>query len=170
MRIADIIQESYVDGPGIRFTVFTQGCSHKCPGCHNPQTHDFSGGREFTVDALLDMIQKDPLLDGLTLTGGEPFAQAEQCALLAEKVRALGLDVWTYTGYTFEQLLDDQSALNLLKNTDVLIDGPFILEKRSLSFLWRGSLNQRLVDVKQSLQAGRVVEYEPPKYVDPEKI
>lgn len=160
MRIAGIVNDSIVDGPGIRLTVFTQGCPHHCPGCHNPQTFDFDGGTEVDVDALIAKLRKNPLLDGLTLSGGEPFAQPEPCALLARAARALGLNVWGYSGYTFENLLlrgtDAQRAL--LRELDVLVDGPFIMAKRSLDHPFRGSTNQRLIDVPASLAAGKAVE------------
>ena len=104
MRIANLISDSIVDGPGLRLTVFTQGCPHRCPGCQNPETHDPSGGREVSVAELAAELDKNPLLQGLTLSGGDPFFQAEECAALAREAKARGLDVWTYTGYTYEAL------------------------------------------------------------------
>ena len=105
MRIANTVSDSIVDGPGLRFTVFTQGCPHRCPGCHNPDTHDPAGGHEATVDELAEKLLSNPLTDGLTLSGGEPFCQAEECAKLAAAAREKGLNVWTYTGYTYERLI-----------------------------------------------------------------
>lgn len=159
MKIAGYMGESIVDGPGLRFTVFTQGCPHACPGCHNPQTHCFEGGQEVTISALLDQMNKNPLLDGLTLSGGEPFMQAEACAELASAVKKMGKNVWCYTGFIFEDLLKQPEYMALLKTIDVLIDGPFILSERTLTKRWRGSNNQRILDVKQSLWQGVPVLY-----------
>ena len=159
MRIADTVSDSIVDGPGLRFTVFTQGCPHHCPGCHNPETHDPAGGREVSVSELEEEMGKNPLIDGLTLSGGDPFCQAAECADLARLAHEKGLNVWTYTGYTYERLLEGDlpGALELLEQTDVLVDGPFLLAEKSYEALFRGSTNQRLIDVKQSKAAGHVV-------------
>ncbi len=157
IRIAGLVQESIVDGPGFRFTVFTQGCPHNCPGCHNPETHDPSGGREVSLDSLVDAMRKNPLLDGLTLSGGEPFMQADACARLAEEARGMGLNVWAYSGYTFEELCADPVKKQLVAACDVVVDGPFLLSQRTLEKRFRGSKNQRLVDVKKSLERGTVV-------------
>ena len=105
IRIAGTVDDSIVDGPGFRYTVFTQGCSHHCPGCHNPETHDFAGGRTVDTDAIVAQMRANPLLDGLTLSGGDPMEQPAPCAELARQAHALGLNVWCYTGYTLEQLL-----------------------------------------------------------------
>ncbi len=160
MRIAGLVQDSIVDGPGLRFTVFTQGCPHRCEGCHNPETHDPDGGNEIPVDEIIRQMLSNPLTDGVTLSGGEPFAQAGDCAEIAKAAKKAGLNVWTYTGYTFEALikLTDPNVLQLLNLTDVLVDGPFILSQRSLNIKWRGSTNQRLLDVIKSLDAGKAVE------------
>lgn len=160
IRIAGTVNDSIVDGPGFRFTVFTQGCPHHCPGCHNPQTHDFSGGKEADTSEILAKIRKNPLLDGITLSGGEPFCQAEACTELAKGAHAAGLNVWCYTGYTFEDICTGkQEWTELLENVDVLVDGPFLLEKRTLECKFRGSSNQRLIDVRKSLLAGKTVEF-----------
>ena len=163
MRIAGTVQDSIVDGPGFRFTVFTQGCSHHCPGCHNPQTHDPSGGTEHTVEELLERMRSNPLTDGLTLSGGEPFEQPEDCLLLAQGSHESGLNVWSYTGYLFEFLRDQgtEAQKALLRELDVLVDGPFLLEQRTLSLPWRGSRNQRVIDVPKSLENGDVVLFQP---------
>lgn len=159
IRIAGVVNDSIVDGTGMRFTVFTQGCPHHCPGCHNPQTHDFAGGSESDTDELIRRFRRNPLLDGITLSGGEPFAQSEACLLLAQAAHASGLNVWSYSGYTYEELLNGKEEWrNLLKELDVLVDGPFILEKRTLECKFRGSTNQRLIDVQASLKAGKVIE------------
>ena len=127
MRIANTVNDSIVDGHGLRFTVFTQGCPHHCPGCHNPGTHDAAGGREATLEELVEQMKKNPLIEGITLSGGEPFVQAAACADLARAAHGLGLNVWTYTGYLFEHLRDagDPAWTALLAETDVLVDGPF---------------------------------------------
>lgn len=162
LRLAGVIRESIVDGPGWRFVIFAQGCPHHCEGCHNPQTHSYDGGYLSTVDRLLEEIKKDKLLRGVTLSGGDPFEQAAAFAELAKEVHALGLDVVTYTGYTIEQLLKGMSHnhgwLELLQQTDILIDGKFVLEKKSLNCKFRGSTNQRIIDPKKSLLESRAVE------------
>ena len=155
IRISGIVNDSVVDGPGFRLAVFTQGCPHGCPGCHNPQTHDFEGGREIDTQEIIEKLRGNPLLDGITLSGGEPFCQGAACAELASAAHALGLNVWTYSGYTYEQLLaGDAEQRALLAETDVLVDGPFVLPQRTLELRFRGSANQRLIDVKASAAAG----------------
>ena len=143
MRIANYIHDSIVDGEGLRFTLFVQGCSHRCKGCHNPQTHDPNGGREVTEQEIIAEMLSNPLLDGLTLSGGEPFDQDSSCAIIAKAAKDAGLNVWAYTGYTLEQLQERGSEL--LQYVDVLVDGPFMLDQRSLSLKWRGSHNQRII-------------------------
>lgn len=159
IRIAGIISESIVDGPGIRYVVFTQGCPHHCEGCHNPQTHDFAGGSIVDTETLLEQIKADPLLSGVTFSGGEPFCQPRPLIELAREVRAAGRSVMAYSGYTYEQLLtsDDPDVRELLKLCDILVDGPFVLAERDLTLRFRGSRNQRLIDVPQSLEQGTVV-------------
>jgi len=161
LRIAGLVQESIVDGPGLRLVVFAQGCPHRCRGCHNPNTHSYEGGITVGIDAIANAIIQNPLLDGVTLSGGEPFLQAEGFAELAARVKAMGLHVMTYTGYIYETIV---AGLNrhdgwrsLLDNTDVLVDGPFVLKQRSLSLRYRGSSNQRLIDVQQSGRAGQAI-------------
>ena len=164
LRLAGVIRESVVDGPGWRFVVFSQGCRHNCEGCQNPQTHDFYGGYMSDVDKIITEIKKDPLLKGVTLSGGDPFEQAENFSVLAKEVHGLGLDVVTYTGYTFEQLYKgmekNEGWRHLLSETDILIDGKFVLSKKSLNCKFRGSTNQRVIDAKKSLAAGKAVETE----------
>ncbi len=162
IRIAGFIQESIVDGPGIRFVVFTQGCPHHCPGCHNPQTHDFRGGRLEDTENIIPVISGNPLLKGITISGGEPFCQPEAAAELARAAHACGKDVLVYTGYTLEELLSGsvKGAMTLLEETDILVDGRFELEKKSLLLKFRGSSNQRLLDCKKSLKFSRPVEIE----------
>ena len=164
LRIAGTVNDSIVDGPGIRFTVFVQGCPHNCKGCHNPQTHDFAGGTVTTTEALLEKIKGNPLLDGVTFSGGEPFCQAEALASLGSEIKKLGLDIITYTGYTFEKLYEERAQKHwndLLAVTDYLIDGPFILEQKDWAIKFRGSSNQRYLDCQDSLRNGKVIEIEP---------
>lgn len=159
LRIAGIIRESIVDGPGIRFAVFGQGCPHNCQGCHNPDSHDFEGGYDCAIDKILEEIDKNPLLKGVTFSGGEPFCQAEEFAELGEKIRERGLSVVTFTGYTYEELLDmnDESANRLLEVTDLLIDGRYEADKRDLTLKFRGSSNQRIIDMKKTRETGSMV-------------
>ena len=158
--------DSIVDGPGLRFTVFTQGCPHRCPGCHNPQTHDPEGGSWADTEDILAAAAENPLLDGITLSGGDPFLQPVPCLALAEGAHKIGLNVWTYTGYTWEALWEENAPekIALLKETDVLVDGPFLLAERSLELRFCGSRNQRLIDVKKSLAEDKVVLWEEPSY------
>lgn len=160
LRIAGIKEDSIVDGPGIRLVVFAQGCRHHCPGCHNPQTHDPEGGYTISISEILDRIARNPLLDGITLSGGDPFEQAEGFARLAEKTRAMGCHVMTYTGYTYETLCSQAPSRPgwqaLLKETDLLVDGPFIQDQHNPLLPFRGSANQRIVDVVPSLFTGRL--------------
>ena len=165
IRIAGIENDSIVDGPGFRLAVFTQGCPHRCPGCHNPETHPFDGGKEVDTDKIIRMMEENPLLDGVTLTGGDPFCQPAACAVIAKAARSLGLNVWAYSGWTYEELIKkaeaDQDIMDVLNHTDVLIDGPFRLAEKTLELRFRGSKNQRQIDVKKSLSEGKAVELNP---------
>lgn len=164
LRIAGTVNDSIVDGPGIRFTIFTQGCPHHCEGCHNPQTHDFNGGEIVEADEIIEKIKKNPLLDGVTFSGGEPFCQAETLADIGRKIKFLGLNIVTYTGYTFDEIYEnrDKNHWNdLLSVTDFLIDGKFILSQKDWNLKFRGSSNQRYIDCQRSLKEGRAVEIEP---------
>ena len=158
---ADLQEDSIVDGEGIRTVLWTQGCPHHCPGCHNPQTHDFNGGILVDVEDVKDAIDELKGQDGLTFSGGDPFMQPKECAEIARFAREVGLNIWCYTGYTFEQLLalskKKPEIMEFLKEIDILVDGRFILEKKSYSALFRGSTNQRLIDVKKSLEEGTVI-------------
>ena len=159
LDLSGIAGDSIVDGPGIRTTVFSQGCPHHCPGCHNPETWDFGCGTPMEEEQILAIVRSNPLCRGVTFSGGEPFAQSAGFARLAKLLKAEGYEVASYTGYTFEELLqgsDDQKEL--LGSIDVLIDGPFLLAEKSLEVPFRGSRNQRILDVPKSLAAGMAVE------------
>lgn len=159
IRIAGTEAESIVDGPGFRFTLFTQGCSHACSGCHNPQTHAFDGGSEVTLDELLAQMLKNKFVRGVTFSGGEPFCQPEPLYRLACALKASGKHLMAYTGYTFEQLLElpDSSVKALLEQLDLLVDGPYLEAERDVSLKFRGSANQRVLHVPRSLAAGEAV-------------
>jgi len=161
LRLSGVVRESIVDGPGIRFSVFAQGCPHACEGCHNPQTHSTDGGYLTDTQKLLAEIDRDPLLDGITLSGGEPFEQAEALAELARRVQERGLGVIVYTGYTVEELLEGVSERpgwqELLEETDILVDGRFEKEEMDLMLRFRGSKNQRVLDPAASLREERAV-------------
>ena len=164
LRIAGIENESIVDGPGFRLAVFAQGCPHHCPGCHNPQTHPFEGGQMMDVAELAAMLDANPLLKGITLSGGEPFCQPEAMAQLARLSHQRGKDVMCYTGYTFEQLLEMNSSAvrSLLEEIDILVDGPYLEAQRDLTLQFRGSANQRLIDLPATLRGGKVVLWKDP--------
>lgn len=168
IRLAGITKESIVDGPGLRLVVFTQGCTHNCEGCHNPDTHDINGGYATEVEELFLYIEesfiRNKLLKGVTFSGGEPFLQAKQLSLLAQRLKELGLGIVTYSGFTFEQLaamaVNRKGIGDLLKQTDILIDGLYHATERDLGLAFRGSRNQRLIDVAATRAAGRVVLWE----------
>ena len=151
LRIHSIIDESIVDGPGMRMVVFTQGCPHHCPGCHNPETHDFKGGHFMEVSSVFSRYKEDPLLRGITFSGGEPFCQAEALAILGQMIKSIGGSIITYTGYQYEELLhmaeEDHHIKDLLDITDWLIDGPYVESLRSLELDFRGSSNQRIIEL-----------------------
>jgi anaerobic ribonucleoside-triphosphate reductase activating protein len=163
LRISGTEPESIVDGRGIRYVIFTQGCPHHCPGCHNPQTHPFDGGKSADIQKLYEEICENPLLKGVTFSGGEPFCQPAPLAKLAAMVHAHGLDITTYTGYLYEDLLAKNEAdVNaLLAATDILIDGPFLQEQKDLTLLFRGSRNQRVIDLNATRGSGAIVLADP---------
>lgn len=151
IRIAGIISESVTDGEGLRYVIFTQGCPHHCFGCHNPKTHSFAGGYEVETDSLKKEIFENPLLAGITFSGGEPFCQPKPLAELAKAVHSRGLNVWSYTGYTLEALREknDEDINALLANLDVLVDGKFEMDLKDLTLPFRGSSNQRIIRLKE---------------------
>jgi anaerobic ribonucleoside-triphosphate reductase activating protein len=161
INLYGLADDSIVDGPGIRLAVFTQGCRHGCRGCHNPKAQPFEGGTPTTVDEVWEKVEDNPLLAGITLTGGEPFEQAAPLVELARRTRERGLNVWAYSGYLFENLMagaPSKAARSLLEQVDVLVDGLFVEGLKSFELSWRGSSNQRVIDVPASLEAGQVVE------------
>lgn len=158
LDLAGIVNDSIVDGPGIRMTVFSQGCPHHCQGCHNPETWQFGCGTPMEEERIVEIVRTNPLCRGVTFSGGEPFAQAEAFAKLAGLLKARGYEVASYSGYTFEQLINGtQAQRKLLSTIDVLIDGPFVLAEKSLEISFRGSRNQRIIDVPKSLATGQAV-------------
>ena len=160
IRIAGTVNDSIVDGNGLRYTIFVQGCPHHCKGCHNPQTHSFDGGKEVLISDLFDTIVSNTLLDGVTFSGGEPFAQAKPLIELADLIRQhTNLNIVTYTGYTFEEIITSNNPdwISLLNRTDILIDGEFIESLKSYELRFKGSSNQRCIDVKQSLLQHKII-------------
>ena len=160
IRIAGVVRESIVDGPGLRFTVFCQGCPHHCEGCHNMATHDFSGGYDCEISRILEAIDENPLLDGVTFSGGEPMCQPEAFYNLAVQVKERGLNIVTYTGFTYEELItmgeSNIGVKKLLDFTDIFVDGRFVLEERDLTLPFRGSANQRLIDMNLTRELGKL--------------
>lgn len=160
MRLAGIIPESVVDGPGVRFVIFAQGCPHGCRECHNPETWDPEGGQEITARELLKKLKKKlKQIRGITFSGGEPFLQAPEMAYIAREAKNWGLDVVTYTGYLYEELLtlDLPGSKELLEHTDILIDGPYMAELKDISLAFRGSSNQRILDLAATRLQGKPV-------------
>ena len=162
IRLAsDLQSDSIVDGLGIRTVVWTQGCGHNCPGCHNPGTHDFKGGFLKDIEELKQEISELTHQAGVTFSGGDPFYQAKECALIAQYVKQLGMNVWCYTGFLFEELIEmskkNDNIMKFLKEIDVLVDGPFVMEKRSYDSKFCGSTNQRVIDVSKSLENNDII-------------
>lgn len=161
VRLSGIAYESLVNGPGLRRVFFAQGCKHNCKGCFNPDTHRFDGGELKSVDELIDSVKFNPMIKGVTFSGGDPFEQAKEFAYIAEKIKSLGLNVWCYTGYTFEHILeciDNESNWNkLVNNVDILVDGRFDENKKECKLKFRGSSNQRIIDVKKSISVKKVI-------------
>lgn len=163
LAVAEIQRDSIVDGEGIRSVIWTQGCVHNCPGCHNKETHSFKDGVLVDVEVIKDKIKKLEGQDGITFSGGDPMEQAKACAELAKYCKELGLNVWCYTGYTWEKLMEKSGflldILEFLKYIDVLVDGKFVLEQKSYDVVFRGSKNQRLIDVQNSLKKHQLIEW-----------
>ena len=175
---ADLQTDSIVDGPGLRAVLWTQGCGHHCPNCQNPQTWDFNGGGLVPIDMVLDAIDELVYQDGITISGGDPMYQPEACNMIAKYCQNKGLNVWVYTGFTYEELMEAAKKkpiyLDFLKNIDVLVDGRFIEAQKDLSLLFRGSANQRLIDVPKTLKSGNIVLFDENKYLgieeEPERV
>lgn len=161
LRVFGLVNDSIVDGPGIRYAIFVQGCFHNCEGCHNPKSHDPNGGYDENAETILDNIKKNPLLDGVTFSGGEPFLQAKTLAFIARKVHETGLNVMCYTGYNIEDLLsganDENGWYELLENIDILVDGRFVLSERSVELTFKGSKNQRIIDIPKTLEKNEII-------------
>ena len=164
VNVAGIVRESIVDGPGFRFVIFCQGCPHGCKACHNPDTHAFKENKLIVVDELFKSIMKPRLGKGVTFSGGEPFCQAAPFAKLGEKLKAAGIDILIFTGYEYEELIKmakyNESIMRLIKTADYIVDGKYKEELRDLSLKFRGSSNQRIIDVKKTLEACKIVEVE----------
>lgn len=161
IQIAGFVRESVVDGPGIRYVLFAQGCPHNCPECHNPKTHDPAGGREMDTGAILADLDAQPFVDGVTFSGGEPFCQPEALLELAKEIKKRDRHLTIYSGFVYEELKkmgkERPAIQELLARADLLVDGPFKKDLKDLSLAFRGSANQRLVDLRASEKAGEVV-------------
>jgi len=164
LAVDKIQKDSIVDGEGIRSVIWTQGCIHNCIGCHNPETHSFQDGISVDVELLKKKLDELEGQDGVTFSGGDPMEQSAPCAELAKHCKKIGLNVWCYTGYTYEELIKKSKHIKTIKdfleNIDVLVDGKFILEEKSYDVKFRGSKNQRLIDVKKSLAENKTIEYQ----------
>ncbi len=169
---ADLQTDSIVDGPGLRAVIWTQGCAHNCKGCHNPGTHDFNGGGLVPIKMVCDEISKLKYHTGITFSGGDPMYQPAACNEIAKFAKSLGLNIWVYTGFTFEELIElaknNPIYDEFISNTDILVDGRFELENRNLNLLFRGSTNQRLIDVKKTLLAKKIVTLDEYEYSESE--
>lgn len=158
IRLFGIVNDSIVDGPGLRYSIFTQGCVHHCPGCHNPKSHDLDGGYLVDIDTIITEIKKNPLLDGVTISGGEPFLQPIALIQLAQMIKQQGLHLMIYSGYTYEEILNlGENERKLLSLCDILVDGRFLIEQRSLNLLYKGSRNQRIIDVQASFKENHMI-------------
>ncbi|MCQ2245393.1 MAG: anaerobic ribonucleoside-triphosphate reductase activating protein [Bacteroidaceae bacterium] len=157
LQVIDISEGTSVDGPGLRTSIYFAGCTHHCNGCHNPQSWDAAAGKPMTIDEIIKVIDYNDF--NVTFSGGDPFFQADAVAELAKAIKErLGKNIWCYTGFTWEQLMHTPSYLPLLEQIDVLVDSPFVLEKRNIELLFRGSDNQRIIDVKKSIAKHEIVE------------
>ena len=159
IRMFGYSPESIVDGKGFRFAIFVQGCLADCPDCHNPESHDLNGGYLMDTEDLIKEFSENPLLDVVTFSGGEPLLQPEPLTEIARAAKDLNLNIWIYTGFTFEDIINqgDAKVLELLKLADVLVDGRFVKEERSLELKFKGSRNQRLIDLPKTFETGSVV-------------
>ena len=158
ISLSSLIHDSIVDGPGLRSVIFTQGCPHNCPGCHNQKAISFEGGELISTDDVINEVLKENL-NNVTFSGGEPFAQPEELYTIAKALREKGYNIWSYSGYTYNALIrhHDPYVQKLLSQLDILVDGRFLLEKRSIAAIFRGSSNQRIIDVQASLKENKVI-------------
>jgi len=152
----DILTDSIVDGEGLRADIWTQGCAHHCKGCHNPETHDFHAGYLVDTEDIKKSLDTLCFQDGITFSGGDPFYQVDAVLDIAKHAKGLGFSIWCYTGFVIEDLLVNEKCLELLRYIDVLVDGEFELEHRSLTLKFRGSTNQRIIHVPRTLKSGKV--------------
>ena len=152
IRLSGIAYESLVNGPGMRRVFFSQGCKHNCRGCFNKETHDFNAGEDKDMDELIEDTLKNPFIKGVTFSGGDPFERAKEFTYMAKKFKAAGLNIWSYTGYKFEEIIKNEERLELLRNIDVLVDGKFEEDKKEENLKFKGSINQRIIDVNESLK------------------
>jgi len=155
LRVIDISEGTSVDGPGLRTSIYFAGCTHHCPGCHNPQSWDPQAGRDVTIDEMIKVIDFNDF--NVTFSGGDPLFQAEEVTALARRIKSeLHKNIWCYTGYIWENIVDDARFRPLLETIDVLVDSPFILSQRNIDLRFRGSSNQRIIDVQKTLKLGKV--------------
>ena len=158
LRVLHVVEGTSVDGPGLRTSIYLAGCSHHCPGCHNPESWDMNGGEERTLDELRDIIAYNEA--PVTFSGGDPLAQAQPLALLINRIKQeLGYNVWCYTGYTWQQVTQQPQLMAVVRQLDVLVDSPFLMAERDTKLRFRGSRNQRLIDVQSTLSQGHIVEW-----------
>lgn len=158
LRVLHVVEGTSVDGPGLRTSIYLAGCSHHCPGCHNPESWDMNGGEERTLDELMDIIAYNEA--PVTFSGGDPLAQAQPLALLINRIKQeLGYNVWCYTGYTWQQVTQQPQLMAVVRQLDVLVDSPFLMAERDTKLRFRGSRNQRLIDVQATLAQGHIVEW-----------
>lgn len=158
VKIAGITKESLVDGPGIRYVIFSQGCSHNCRGCHNPTTHSFKEGVEMDVEEIVNDVLNSKHIDGVTFSGGDPFYQPKEFKYIAHKLHENDINIMSYTGFTYEKIIESSEMKDLLEDIDILIDGPFVENKKTFKIPFRGSENQRAIDVQNSLKESKVIE------------
>lgn len=165
MNVSGINFESIADGEGVRVVVFISGCLHNCKGCHNPASHSFTAGQPFTSDLqdkIVAYIKNTPFISGLTLSGGDPMYSAEELIPFVQKLRSEvdGVTVWIYSGFLYEEIKQNEEMAELLKQCDVLVDGEFVLEQRDITLAYKGSQNQRIIDVQKSITDNKIILYE----------
>ena len=180
LQVYGIVPESIVDGPGLRYAIFVQGCSHHCPGCHNPESQPTEGGTRYRIEDIYDDIRRFRIVKKVTFSGGEPFEQPVALADLAHMLKDAGYEVWSYSGYLYEDLRrrgtdtpEGAATQDLLNTIDVLVDGPFVMALRSLELVWKGSSNQRVINLAAMRAAGNmddVILWEPAPAVSPELL